>query len=388
MISKIEKKFRDTYSETPLLLRSPGRVNLIGEHTDYNEGFVLPAAINRAIYFALSPRSDGKCSIHAYDVNDQFQCEINQLQKSAKGWPNYLLGVIQQLQQDGHIIPGFNCVFGGDIPIGAGLSSSAALEAGLAAGLNELFQLNIDSMSLVKLSQRAENLFVGVQCGIMDQLVNIFGQKDQVLRLDCRSLEFEYYPFQTNEVKIVLCDSQVQRALGSSEYNLRRMQCETGVRVLQKLYPGIESLRDITLEQLQKRSNLLDPTVHKRCKYVVEENMRVLEACAALQKKDFHTFGQKIYGSHRGLSQDYEVSCRELDILVEGASAHSGVLGSRMMGAGFGGCTINLVRAAALENFEIHMARVYRDRLKKSPKIYFSEITAGTAILKEKVMNV
>jgi galactokinase len=360
---KIEKKFQRLFGESPVLVRSPGRVNLIGEHTDYNEGFVLPAAVDKAIYFAISPRSDNLCVLHAVDLRDSYQFQLGTLKKTVKRWPDYLFGVVDQM------------------------SSSAALEAGLAYALNDLFQLNIDSMTLVKLAQKAENEFVGVQCGIMDQLINIFGQDNQVLRLDCRSLEYEYYPFNSDKIKIVLCDTQIKRELGSSEYNTRRAQCEQGIKILQDNNLPVRSLRDVSLPMLQDHKKQLDPVVYRRCKYVIEENERVIAACQNLVKGDFAEFGQKMYQSHNGLQQDYEVSCQELDLLVEAASQHKGVIGARMMGAGFGGCTINLVWKEQLESFEEKMEKTYQDKLKKKSTLYITEITAGTAILKEKVVN-
>jgi galactokinase len=380
-LSTISRRFRDIFKETPLLLRSPGRVNLIGEHTDYNEGFVLPAAIDKEIYFALSPRFDRRCEIHAYDLKDSFQFSIDDLSKSDKGWPNYLMGVVDQLNKKGLTLSGFNCVFGGNIPIAAGLSSSAALEAGLASALNEIFQLKLDKLTIVKLSQKAENEFVGVNCGIMDQLANVFSKEKHVFKLDCRSLELEYFPFERDDIQVVLCDTQIKRELASSEYNIRRLQCEEGVRAIGKSYPYIKSLRDITESMLQEHKSSLDNIVYRRCKYVIEENERVLAACNNLMKGDFDSFGKLMYQSHAGLRDEYEVSCAELDILVNGASAISGVFGSRMMGAGFGGCTINLVFNDKMDDFEEKITKVFRDRLRTDPVLYITKITEGTAIL-------
>ncbi len=381
MIRFISKRFREVFDGEPLLVRSPGRVNLIGEHTDYNEGYVLPAAIDKAIYFAVSPRNDQKCHMVANDLRDSHTCDVANLVKSPKGWPNYLMGVVDQLQRNGFTVPGFNCVFGGDIPIAAGLSSSAAIEAGLAFALNELFHFDIDKLTLVQLAQKAENEFVGVQCGIMDQLINIYGQEKQVLKLDCRSLEHEYFPFERDDLRIVLCDSQVQRELATSEYNLRRFQCEEGVRLLQELVPGLRTLRDVDPELLEEHRGAMNPEIYKRCKYVTEENQRVLSACEDLAKGDFSAFGRRMFESHAGLQNEYEVSCRELDILVEGASQADGVLGARMMGAGFGGCTINLVQEKYLDSFYQEIENVYRDKLEKSPRIYVTKIEAGTALV-------
>jgi galactokinase len=375
----IGKKFWEVFNEEPILVRSPGRVNLIGEHTDYNEGFVLPAAIDKAIYFAISARNDSKCYLMANDLRDSYICDLKYLSKSAKGWPNYLLGVIDQLQKKGYTVPGFNCIFGGDIPIGAGLSSSAAIEAGLVFTLNEIFHLDIDKLTLVQIAQKAENEFVGVKCGIMDQLINIFGLEKQVLKLDCRSLEFEYFPFEWDDLRIVLCDSQVQRQLATSKYNLRRRQCEQGVRLLQKYSPTISSLRDVEPELLEEHQNEMDEQIYRRCKYVIEENNRVLSACDDLMKTDLPAFGRRMNDSHAGLRDDFEVSCTELDELVDGALGIRGVLGARMMGAGFGGCTINLVQKKYVDSFFDEIERIYRDKLKKSSKIYVTKIVAGTS---------
>ena len=384
---QIEQKYRELFCEEPYLIRSPGRVNLIGEHTDYNEGFVLPAAIDKAIYFAIAPNNRHTCNLHAYDLTDDVEVDLQNIRKSDKGWPNYLLGVVDQIQRLGYEVPGFNCVFGGDIPIGAGLSSSAALEAGLAFGLNELFRFNFAPIKLVEISQRAENKFVGVQCGIMDQLINIFGKEKKVLKLDCRSLEHQYFPFEREDLRIVLCDSQVQRSLAASEYNLRRSQCEEGVRFIGMNHSEIHSLRDVSMDLLNEAKSRMDPVIFKRCKYVIEENERVLGACDSLSSGDAHAFGQKMNESHTGLRDEYQVSCRELDDLVYGALELGGVFGSRMMGAGFGGCTINLVSVNHLENFIEGMGRVYQDKLKKSPQIYITSIKEGTSFINTKIGN-
>lgn len=381
-LSRISDQFQKLFNEKPLLIRSPGRVNLIGEHTDYNEGFVLPTAIDKAIYFAISPRDDGQFIMYAHDLNNSHSFSIDSIIKSEKGWPNYLMGVVDQIRNMNYHISGFNCIFGGDVPIAAGLSSSAALETGMAFALNEIFQLQLDKLTLVKLSQKAENEFVGVNCGIMDQLANIFSKEKHVFKLDCRSLELEYFPFEREDIQLVLCDTQVQRELASSQYNIRRSQCEEGVHVVQKSSPGVKSLRDVTLDVLQDHKNSIDPIVYKRCKYVIEENERVLSACADLVKGDLESFGQRMYQSHDGLKNEYEVSCSELDALVDGASEIEGVLGSRMMGAGFGGCTINLVLRENLSNFKEKMKKVYRDRLRQRAKLYITRITEGTAIIK------
>ncbi|OGU56377.1 MAG: galactokinase [Ignavibacteria bacterium RBG_13_36_8] len=380
-LEEVRSKYNELFKETPIIIRSPGRVNLIGEHTDYNNGFVLPAAIDKAIYFAIAPRDDGNCEIFALDMNDSFRFAVNNLCSSDKGWPNYLMGVIDQLARAGHMIKGFNCVFGGDIPIGAGMSSSAAIEAGLAFALNEIFFLGIDKLSLVKLAQKAENEFVGVRCGIMDQFINIHGKANRVLKLDCKTLEYEYYPFENDDLRIVLCNTMVHHSLASSEYNTRRAQCEDGVKILQKYNKTITSLRDVTLNILNKYKNEFDEIIFTRCKYIIEENRRLLNACTDLQKGDFKSFGEKMYGSHTGLRDEYEVSCNELDLLVEIASLHKGVLGARMMGGGFGGCTINLVKRDFIDDFKTRIIEQYKNQTKKESKIYVCKIKEGTEVI-------
>jgi galactokinase len=379
---RIEQAFRERFDGRPLLVRSPGRVNLIGEHTDYNGGFVLPAAIDKAVYFACALRPGRRCRFHAADLGRDYEFELSPaLGKSGQGWPDYLLGVIDQAQLAGCAVPAVDCAFGGDIPVGAGLSSSAALEAGFAFALNELAGWGIPPLEMAKLAQRAENAFVGVQCGIMDQFANLFGLAGAVIRLDCRSLEFDYVPFDRPDLAVVLCDTGVRRALAGSEYNVRRRQCEEGVRALRDLTLPVESLRDVTLDQLEAHQAALDPLVHRRCRYVVEENARVLEACRDLGRADFAAFGARMWASHRGLRDDYEVSCPELDALVEISAEIPGVLGGRMMGAGFGGCTIHVVEAGAVEEFGARITAAYRGRTGREAAIHVTRIEAGTSIV-------
>jgi galactokinase len=380
-IEKIENHFIKIFGEKPFIFRSPGRVNLIGEHTDYNEGFVLPAAIDKAIIFAVAKRIDKKCILHAEDLNDDYGVELKDVRVATKGWANYLLGVVDQFQKRGYNLDGFDCVFGGDIPIGAGLSSSAAIEAGLAFALNEIFNFKIDNLDLVKMAQKAEHEFAGVRCGIMDQFINIFGKAGKVLKLDCRSLEYEYYPFEMNDVKIVLLDTHVKHSLATGEYNIRRAQCEEGVSIIKKHNPSIYSLRDVALDLLSEHKSEFDPVVFRRCRYVIKENERLLKGCNDLKENNLVSFGKRMYQSHEGLRDEYEVSCKELDILVEIASNESSVLGARMMGGGFGGCTINLVKQDGLENF-IRVAKdKYFKKLNSELKVYITSIVGGTDLV-------
>ena len=378
---RVKEKFQAAFGgRDSLTVRSPGRVNLIGEHTDYNQGFVLPAAINKAIYMTVSRRADDEIHILSMDLERTYTGSVRQLEQSGMHWPDYILGVVQQLQALGKTVGGFNCVFGGDIPLGAGMSSSAALECATAFALNELFGLGLDPMTMVKLSQKAENVFVGMQCGIMDQFASMFGRKDHVIRLDCQSLEYSYFPFKTDGIRIVLLDSNVKHSLVTTEYNTRRQQCEAGVRLVQQHHPEVRSMRDVTLEQLQAYVAPVDELIYRRCSYVVEENARLQSATADLLRGDIAAFGQELYGSHEGLSKKYEVSCPELDFLVDQVRGQQGVIGARMMGGGFGGCTINLVEDGAIEELVERITPLYRKAMNKELKVYIGQIENGTSL--------
>jgi galactokinase len=316
------------------------------------------------------------------DPGEPHEARLDALAKSEVHWANYLLGILSELQKEGHGLRGVNCAFGGDVPIGSGMSSSAALECGFAFGLNELFSLGYDRGALARMAQRSENRFVGVNCGIMDQFASLLGQDGRLIRLDCRDLSYEYVPFEREDLRLVLCDTQVRRALATSEYNVRRAQCEAGAAALARHHPEVRSLRDATLEMLEAHRAELGSVVDQRCAYVVRENQRVMEACAALGRGDFTEVGRLMNLSHAGLSREYEVSCAELDALAEAAQAVPGVLGSRMMGAGFGGCTINLVEERALPLFEERLAEAFREELRKEPVLHVCRLTGGTEIVK------
>ena len=375
------EKFKETFNTDPIVIRSPGRVNLIGEHTDYNNGFVMPAAINKAIYMAVSRRDDDLIHIVSQDLDLSYLGDTAKVVPSSLHWPDYILGVVQQVQALGYKVGGFNCVFGGDIPLGAGMSSSAALECATAFSLNELFGLKMDPLTMVKLSQKAENEFVGVKCGIMDQFASMFGRRNHVIRLDCQSLEYEYIPFNTDGIRIVLLDTNVKHSLASSEYNTRRQQCEAGVALIRAHYPEVSSLRDATLEMLDKYVAPADPLVYQRCQYVVEENLRLLAAGEDLKKGDIEAFGQKMFATHDGLSRKYAVSCPELDFLVEQVKGRPGVIGARMMGGGFGGCTINLVREAVIDELVAELTPAYARAMNKELKVYIGQIENGTSLI-------
>jgi galactokinase len=385
--SRITERFKTLFAEEPVVTRSPGRVNLIGEHTDYNNGFVLPAAINKAIYIAVSPRNDHELHFVSEDLDLTYQGDIHRLVPSRLQWPDYLLGVIEQLQKAGHPVGGFNCVFGGDIPPGAGMSSSAALECATIYSLNEIFDLGLDKLTMVKLAQRSENEFVGVKCGIMDQFASMYGRKEHAIRLDCQSLEYEYVPFNMDGIRIVLFDTRVKHSLASSEYNLRRQQCEAGVKLVKAHHPDVNSLRDVTPDMLARYIAPADPIIYKRCRYVVEENARLLAACEDLRQGNIAAFGRKMFATHEGLSVLYQVSCAELDFLVEHVKDHPAVLGARMMGGGFGGCTINLVREEAIGELVAHTVTAYAKAMNKELKVYKGQIENGTSRLSQGIVN-
>jgi galactokinase len=378
---EIKNKFIQLFNSNPLLVISPGRVNLIGEHTDYNNGFVLPAAIDKAIYFAVSLRNDDKCVLYSFDMEEQHESNLNALTKSPMSWVNYLLGVADQLIKAGYKIKGFNCVFGGNIPIGAGLSSSAAIEAGLAFALNDLNSLNIDKLELVKLAQKAENEFVGLQCGIMDQYINIFGIDGNALLIDCKSLEYSYYPFHFNDVSIALFNTGVTHALASSEYNKRRAECNEGIKIIRKKYAEVASLRDVSVSIISEFESLMDAVIYKRCKYVIEENARVLSACKALEAGDLNKLGALLYESHNGLQNDYEISCDESDFLVGLAKNEKSIYGARQMGGGFGGCTINIITKKDLAETSQRIKTLYDNKFNHKLKIYITNISGGTRII-------
>lgn len=370
----IGELFRRRFGSDPAVYRSPGRVNLIGEHTDYNEGYVLPGAVDRAMLLAVARRDDRRIRLYAADLDAEHEADLDRLERVPSGWANYLLGVADQMQKAGHPVGGFDCVFGGDIPVGAGLSSSAAIAAGAAFALNDVFGLGVDLLGLARLAQSAEQEFAGVRCGIMDQFVNLHGREGFLLRIDCRSLEAEPVPFEFPEHRIVLCDTGVKRELASSAYNERRAQCEEGVEVVRRYRPEVRALRDVTPEMLAAHADEMDETVARRCDFVVRENARVIRAAGDLVRRDLGSFGRQMFASHAGLRDEYEVSCPELNTLVDAAARTRGVLGARMMGAGFGGCTINLVSAARVDAFSDEMRRVYPD-----VRILVTSIRGGTA---------
>jgi len=381
--SSVPAALIDFIKENSTVIRSPGRINLIGEHTDYNEGYVLPAAIDKAAFFVLTPRDDNNINLHSLDFHENYFTTIDEFRKSENSsWPNYILGVAEQFKKAGAALRGFDGAITGEIPLGAGLSSSAAVECAVAMALNEISGKKFEKLQLVKMSQRAENEFVGVRCGIMDQFASVFGIRDHVIKLDCRSLEYEYVPFKMEGIKIVLFDSGVKHSLASSEYNVRRQQCEAGVEMIRKFHPEVKSLRDATMEMLDEFIFPRDKIIYRRCKYVVEENARLLNACEDLKKNDLASFGKKMFATHEGLSHEYEVSCEELDLLVDAVKEHPNVIGARMMGGGFGGCTINIVPENVVDDLIRDVAEKFEMKLNQELKSYIVNIADGTSAIK------
>ena len=361
LLNSIAETFKSTFNNSPLLVFSPGRINLIGEHTDYNNGFVFPAAINKGIYLAIG-RSSDQSKVIAVDVNESHTFSIEEDLRPVPdgGWRNYLMGVLHQIKTSGRIIGEINIVFGGDIPIGSGLSSSAALENSVGYGINALFRLDISKMDLLKMSQKAEHDFAGVRCGIMDQFASMMGEKDKAILLDCESLYYSAYPLELDDYTLLLFNSNVEHNLAGSEYNVRRAQCEEGVSLLQKHYSNVASLRDATLEMIELHKDEFDPVVYKRCKYVLEENQRVLSFGEYLKDGDVVSAGRLLYEGHEGMKSDYEITCQELDFMVDFTKEKDGILGARMMGGGFGGCTINLVKRDIVGEFMTELSAAYK----------------------------
>jgi len=343
-----------------LIINSPGRINIIGEHTDYNNGFVLPTAIDKKIRFKFRKNeTPSNCEVKSIDFDTAFTFDLQKVSKSKTQWENYILGVIYEIQQLTDKLQGFDCVLESNIPIGSGISSSAALECGLAFGLNELFDLQLTKLQIVTLSQRAEHNYVGTKCGIMDQYASVMSKEGRVILLDCQSLEASYVPMNIVPYKLLLLNTNVSHNLASGEYNTRRQQCEEGVALIQKKYPDVQSLRDVSMEMLTEFKLDLSDAVYDRCTYVVQEKDRTLNAVKALKNNDLKELGALMYQTHHGLQHLYEVSCKELDFLVDFSKKYDQVLGARVMGGGFGGCTINLIHKDAVEEFTKEVSEAY-----------------------------
>jgi len=358
---------------------APGRINLIGEHTDYNMGFVFPAAIDRRIEFKIRRNGhDRQCHVYSVDFKKLLSFNLSEVGPSKEEWENYVLGVVFEIQKLGHQLLGFDCQLKSNLPIGAGISSSAAMECGLAFALNSLFDLGMSKMDIILLSQRAEHNYVGTQCGIMDQYASVMGQPNQAILLDCRNITHEMIPLNLEPYSLLLLNTKVSHSLASSEYNMRRSECEQGVEILSKSGMNVESLRDVSEEDLVAHQNILPPVIFRRCLYVVRENQRVLRAAKALKNKELEYFGELLYQSHEGLQHEYEVSCKELDFLVDFSRKTPHVLGSRMMGGGFGGCTINLVHQDYLKSYIDQVSAAYKIEFGIEPEPILVRPSSGT----------
>ena len=370
--------------EAEVKVASPGRINLIGEHTDYNNGFVMPAAIDKKIHFKFRRNNTENLGrIYSETFNAYVEFNLQKITKSTNSWENYLLGVIDEIQKLGKQLQGFDCIMKSELPIGAGISSSAALECGFAGGLNSLFNLDLAEMEIVKLSQRAENNFVGSNCGIMDQFASVMSKKDHFIKLDCESLEATFIPAKIQHCKLLLLNTNVSHNLADSEYNTRRQECETAVAVIQQKYTAIKSLRQVTFNMLEEFKEKIGPIGFMRCRYVLEENERVQETEKALRDGDLETIEKLMYASHRGLQHQYEVSCPELDFLVDFSEEKPFIYGSRMMGGGFGGCTINLIEADKIDAYFEEVKKVYQEKFDITPTAITVVPDEGTQITRK-----
>lgn len=377
--SALLKVYDERFKTTPRLFRSPGRINIIGEHTDYNDGFVLPAGIDKEIAMLIGNNNSNTFNLYSIDEDEAVSFTIDNYTSVKVGWAQYIIGVIDQLQKADFSISGIDCVFGGDIPIGAGMSSSAALECATLFGFNELFDLGIDKLTITQMAQKAENQYVGVNCGIMDQFASVFSEKNKAIKLDCRDLSYELYDLDLKGYQFVLVDSMVKHSLASSEYNVRRAECEEGAIVLNGRFNKVKSLRDASLEQLESVKKEMKPNVYQRCKYMINEISRVTEATRALEKHDLNELGRLLYETHHGLQHEFEISCEEIDFLVDFTRNYDSVLGARMMGGGFGGCSINLVESSNMNAFLSEIQDAYANKYGKKSSIYLVSTASGTS---------
>lgn len=384
LIKKTTAFFAETFGNAPeKIVLSPGRINIIGEHIDYNDGFVLPAAIDKIICFAFAKNNSKQSKIYAIDLKEDFEVDLTKpILLSNVVWTNYILGVIKQLQDNGFSFDGFNCVFSSDIPVGSGLSSSAALECGTIFGIKELFNLSIPKVEIALMGQKAEH-WVGINCGIMDQFSSVMGQENKVIKIDCRTLDYEYHDANFNDYSLILFDSNVKHSLMTSAYNERRLQCEEGIAIIKNNFPEISSFRDCSENQVLSLKDKMSENVFKRSLFAVKEIKRVSLACEALDNGDIQTLGKLMFETHQGLSVDYEVSCAELDMIVDTLKQEKIVIGSRMMGGGFGGCTINLIKKGEEEGIKSKLAKLYWEAFGIELKIYDVKISNGTSLYKE-----
>ncbi|PBJ12616.1 galactokinase [Flavobacterium sp. ACN6] len=377
-VAFFEKSFGSSPQKTVL---SPGRINIIGEHIDYNDGYVLPAAIDKVICFAFEKNNTKTSKIIAIDLNEEFEIDLTQeVTLSDVVWTNYIRGVIKQLQDNGFSFDGFNCVFSSNIPVGSGLSSSAALECGMIFGIKSLFDLRIEKVDISLLGQKAEH-WVGINCGIMDQFSSVHGVENKVIKLDCNTLDFEYHNADFKDYSLILLDSNVKHSLFTSEYNTRRIECEEGLSIIKAHFPEVKSFRDASEEQVLSLKDKMTEKVFSRVHFVVKEINRVIKACEALDQGNIELLGELLFETHYGLSKEYEVSCEELDFLVDTAKEDNSIIGSRLMGGGFGGCTINLVKKGQENEVKRKFSNLYLDKFGIELKFYDVKISNGTQLV-------
>ena len=377
----IEEKFKSLFGNDYMVYTSPGRVNLIREHTDYNGGFVFPGAIDKGIYAVINPNGTDKVRAYSLDYSQQAEFGMNEEDAPQESWARYIFGVCREMKKRGFEPKGFDTVFVGDVPLGAGMSSSAALESTFANALNEIFNLNIDRFELARIGQSTEHNYCGVKCGIMDQFASVFGKKGHLMRLICATMEFVDFPFNPEGYKVVLLDTVVKHELASSAYNKRRESCENACAHIKANHPEVNFLSDATMAMLDEVKAEISEEDYMRAVYVIGEKQRVLDVCAALEKGDYETVGDRMFGTHYGMSKEYEVSCEELDFLNDIAK-QCGVTGSRVMGGGFGGCTINLVKEDLYDNFIATAKKEYLAKYNREPKVYDVVISDGARRIK------
>jgi galactokinase len=382
LVQQVTASFKDQFNAEPgYIFLSPGRINIIGEHVDYNDGYVLPAAINKYVCFAVSENTDGKVNLYAKDLNESYSFDMDDALKPAdQMWANFFLGVAHEIKQRGLAPKGVNIAFSSTVPMGAGLSSSAAVECGFAYALNTIYNLGLSKQDIALIGQKSEHTFVGVNCGIMDQFASVFGKKNKVIKLDCNTLEYEYHNADFKEYMLVLLDSKVKHTHLTSGYNDRRNEVEKGIAILKENYPEVKTFRDLNEEQVTAVKDQLGDVIYRRCLFVVREIQRVLDAVAALEKQDFAGLGQLMYATHNGLSKNYEVSCEEIDFLVDAVRTDENVLGARMMGGGFGGCSINLVKKDAADALIARVAKEYKEKFNIKLEAYKVKVAKGTSL--------
>ena len=376
MKTKIAEKFKTLFGEDGDFFASAGRINIIGEHTDYNGGYVFPGAVDKGIMAEIKLNGTDKVHVYSLDMDEYVEFGLNEEDAPAQSWARYIFGVCRETIKRGGKIAGFDTVFAGDVPLGAGMSSSAALESTYAFALNYLFDCNIDKFELARIGQSTEHNYCGVKCGIMDQFASVFGKAGNLMRLDCKTMEYKYYPFHPEGYRLVLLDSVVKHELASSAYNKRRESCERAAAAIRKNHPEVEFLRDARMEWLEEVRTVISEEDYMRAEYVIDEVQRVLDVCDALEKDDYETVGKKMYETHYGMSRLYEVSCEELDYLNDIAK-ECGVTGSRVMGGGFGGCTINLVRNELYDSFIEKAKKAFSEKFGHEPKVYDVVISDG-----------